>query len=305
MLICQQTVSNKSLKRKENSKEKIFFLGLKYLLIPLCRFCINRSIKIQDIFYYLKICLIKVAKEELKLLGEKESISKISIMTGLQRKDIVSLESKQFNNSLISENLLSKIINLWGIDKKYTQPTGAPKPLTYTGRDSQFQNLVEQISKDLNYHTVLFDLERLNLVTKDAEYVSLISNEKYLTCLNPDSAYKLLSNDISDLILTVENNISSRSNNKNLHATTKFDNIPAEAIPVIRKWMQKTGNQLHLAARKMLSRYDLDCNPKKLSEKHKHAKYQVSICAFSTVTKINSENNSAQAKKRKISDENS
>ena len=144
---------------------KLLLEGLKQLLRPVARFCLNRSIKIQDAGEMLKYAFLEIAKEELQRDAKLVSNSRLSVMTGLHRRDVVRL---LLDGVEISESapLLLRVIGQWQQDSRFADKKGHPKSLSIEGKKSEFVDLVQSISKDLNPYTVLFELERVGAVRR-------------------------------------------------------------------------------------------------------------------------------------------
>ena len=78
--------------------------------------------------------------------------------------------------------------------------------------------------------------------------------------------FDLAARDIDDLLRAVEGNLLDAPEMPHLHIKTHYDNIVPEALPKIQEWFLTKGKELHEEARKFLSKFDKDLNPK-LSQK--------------------------------------
>lgn len=101
-------------------KKEFFLKSLSVLLRPLVSFAVRHSIKIQDCLEALKEEYIRQATADLSRRGEPVSVSKLSVMTGLHRRDVDRLKEQSAPRKFGSD-LLSKIIGQWQYDKRYSR----------------------------------------------------------------------------------------------------------------------------------------------------------------------------------------
>ena len=241
-----------------NSSREVIFNCLKLLLRPIINFCLKKNLKIQDLVEAAKIAYVDVSAESMEKEGVDINFSRISVMTGMQRREVRRLYTE---NPIIKKdtNLLHRVLNQWSQDPKFTTKNKKPRVLELEGMTSEFVELVQSVSTDLNPYTVLFELERIGAVEKEGTKVKMVS-DVYI----PEGVaekFELLSTDSNNLICSVNENIFEDINPKNLHVTTFYDNISPDKINEIKNWFLQQGVKFHEEAREYLSKYDLDLNP--------------------------------------------
>lgn len=237
---------------------------LRLMLRPLAKFCLKRSLSIQDMIESVKIAFLHAAADELKVQGEKVNMSRLSAITGLQRRAVVRIfregETKE------SPNLTIRVIGQWQRDEKFLTDAGQPRTLTYEGDNSEFRKLVHTVSSELHPRSVLVDLERIGAVKLTKDGVKLVT-KTYVPRKNSLDLFRLLADDMDDLISAVMDNSEFENRDRpNVHLKTHFDNVPAEDLPKIRKWLSKHAYFFHRKAEKFLSQHDLDIKPNKLKK---------------------------------------
>jgi len=254
-------MARKNLKAQEkqgDSADKVLLLLLK----PVLKFCLRRAVRLQTIVATVKKGLVEVAREELERGGAHVSVTRISVMTGMYRKDIQSLIEGDLERPG-KLPLLARLIGQWQNHRDYSHVPGEPMELDCSGRESTFFRLVSSINKEVNAYAVLFDLERLGLVeTKDGA-VRLLANELDFGS-DVESGARLVGDDIDDLLSIIQHNTTkgrSAENVPQLHLKTSYDNMIQEALPEIRAWLLKEGAEFHRKARDYLSQFDKDLNP--------------------------------------------
>lgn len=250
---------------------------LRYLLRPVLRFCLSHSLKIQEVFDSCKRVFLSVAEEEIRKRGDTVSMSKLSVMTGIHRPDIMRLYQGESSSSP-PLNLVSRILGQWQHDSRFLGPNKKPRVLRFEGAQSEFSELVSSLSAALNPYTVLFELERLGAVERTAKGARLIMQEHIIRG-DVEKSYSLVSQNIIDLLEAVDENVFTTVELPNLHLTTEYDSVGASKLEQIRHWFLKEGSAFHTKCRRFLANYDKDVNPKWQDE----SQARVSICTFSRI----------------------
>lgn len=234
---------------------------LRTMLRPVVRFCLNRSLGLRELLEAAKVVFIELAVEELKGRDEKINISRISVVTGVHRKDAVRIY-REGDIQDVSTRFTSRVVNQWRRDKRFTDKGGKPRILEFEGDESEFAKLVNLVSTDLHPGTVLFDLERLGAVERTKGGLKL-KVRSYMPLHNPKEGMRLMSSDTEDLMFGVIDNIfaEDEKNLPNYHGKVVYDNVAEEDIPKIRAWLFKACGALHARALAHLAKYDLDINP--------------------------------------------
>lgn len=236
---------------------------MQFLLRPAVLLAVRSGLKVQDVFETLKAVFITVANEELSKNGDAQSKSKIAVITGLQRRDITRI-LEQEPGEIKTANILTKIIGQWGNDRRFCKAT-KPKDLTFEGVQSEFFNLVQSVSKDLNPYTILFELERTGAVEKHGDLLRLKVRSLEVRG-NAEQGWALWSRDAEDLINAVEENLEQKDGNPNLHIGTRYDNLVRDELPSLRRWLLEKGAKFHAEVRAHLSMFDKDLNPSLLDK---------------------------------------
>lgn len=258
------------------------FLLLKALLRPIARFAIRHSIQIQRIVQALKEVLVEAASDDIEAHGKNPNVSRLSVVTGLQRKDVLSHLHPQRSKEGRT-GLLSRIIGQWQLDPRFASSGGRARVLSAEGEDSEFRSLVESVSTDLKPGTLLFELERIGVVERTPRGVRLVKRT-YSPRGDISSSLDLLSADSEDLGRAVEENLLRSDGPRHHHAKTEFDAIRADARAEIESWFVEEGKLLHERARAFLSRFDTDIHPE--DKGNVPARLRVALGSFSFVEEV-------------------
>lgn len=240
-----------------NSRQVILkCLGLCFR--PVATFCLKHSIDFQELLEVIKSTLVEQAAQTLEEDGEKVNSSRLSILTGLHRREVQRIYKGEQKQAHLSHTM--RVIGQWQGDPDFTTKAGKPKVLRHEGDHSEFADLVRKVCTDLHPGTVLFELERLGIVERDGAKLHLL-NQAFMPKDDPEEIYKLYATDATHLLHAVDENIFADDPQRNLHIRTEYDNVELDAVPEIRTWLYREGNLLHQKAMNYISKFDLDLNP--------------------------------------------
>ncbi len=233
---------------------------LRLVLRPVAKYCLRHALKLSDMVEVCKEVLLEAAKGEMLAKDIKVTASKLSIMTGVHRRDVQRMEHQTDQINSNSDDLSTRLVGQWQSDLAFCSDRGKPRTLTYGFESSEFNQLVKRVNKELNPATILFELERIGVVERQGDKLKLIELV-FAPKGDMEFGYKIVSADVEDLLAAVEENILENNEVPNLHTRTEYDNIRPSALPEIKKWALIEGRQLHARARQFISQFDQDLNP--------------------------------------------
>jgi uncharacterized protein DUF6502 len=149
---------------------------------PFIRLLVAQGITYPFFADMLKTIFVDTAASEFTLDGKRPTDSRLTLLTGVHRKDIRRLlrAPEPELETPAGLTLGTQIIARWLGDRAYSDDAGAPRVLPRTpsqGGDQSFAALVESVSKNVRPRSVLDELLRLGVVEIDAnDYVHLVTS---------------------------------------------------------------------------------------------------------------------------------
>lgn len=261
----------------KNPDRRVLIYALSTILSPVIRFCLRHSLKFQDLLECAKACFVKMAKEELESKSQVATDSRLSLITGLNRRNVTNFKDREADWES-RKGVVSKVIGQWQTDKRFLTSKGEPRVLDL-GPDSEFFKLVQAVSKDLSPATVLFELERIRAVRRTSKGLKLLV-EIYVPEGDVIQGLNFLGMDVDGLIGAAEQNLFESPAVPNLHLAVSYDKIRASEDENIRRWLLKEGNSFLIRMRDYVSQFDQDVNP---DAKYKGKFMSVLLGTFSKV----------------------
>jgi len=137
--------------------------ALRRLLRPLVRLLINRGVGLPQLTDLLKSVYVEVATDHFSLQKGRITDSRISVLTGVHRKDVKRLRGEDEPPRKATTG--ARIIGLWTGSPGYLDGAGAPRPLTR----EEFEGLVSSVCNDVHPRTFLDEWEQRGLVTRSSQ----------------------------------------------------------------------------------------------------------------------------------------
>lgn len=143
--------------------------ALKRLLRPLLRLLLAKNVTYPYLANLLKELYVEVAATHFRIAGKVQTDSRLSLLTGVHRKDVRRLAHADGLSDAPPENvsLGGRLIARWCGDEIFLDENGQPRPLPRQGRlpgDVSFDRLVAAESTDIRARAVLDEWLRLGIV---------------------------------------------------------------------------------------------------------------------------------------------
>ena len=157
-----------------------FLLLLKGLMRPLVRTLISRGITAPAFYKLLKSVYVDVAYEEFRLKGTAPTDSRVTLLTGVHRRDvraILSNDDDAWKTARGKSAAFATVLSRWMTRPEYQDGTGQPMALPRTSDDDpNFEALVREINTDIRPRTILDELMRQELVHESDDGLLRISD---------------------------------------------------------------------------------------------------------------------------------
>lgn len=175
---------------KPGSPHPALTQALQRLLRPLIRVLIASDITFPVLSRMLKSVYVDVAQSDFSETGKTLTDSRISLLTGVHRKDIKALRDARRKPGSVPQ-LLSRnahLIALWTGAPDYLDDRGNPSPLPRQGKtpgEPSFESLVASVSTDIRPRAVLDEWLRQGLARLDddgrvhLETAAFVPNEDF------------------------------------------------------------------------------------------------------------------------------
>lgn len=199
----------------------------KAILRPLIRVLIARGVTLPTLVAALKEVFVAVAERDFRLAGRPPSDSRISLLTGVHRKDIrVIRDGAPPISTPRAASLGAAVIGRWLGDPALADAAGRPRTLTRL----EFDALVATVSKDVRGRTVLDELARLGLIDRDEETVALLG-EAFVPPAGGGEQLGFFARNLEDHLAAAGHNLLAEANERRfLERAVFYNNLGADDV---------------------------------------------------------------------------
>lgn len=194
------------------------------LLRPLVRILLRNGVPYGAFAELAKKTFVDVAAEDFGEDGKKVTISRISALTGVTRKEakrLQELASPEAGASRERYNRAVRVISGWVNDREFHDERGEPADLPVEGEQGSFSALVRRFSGDVPTKAMLTVLLAAGTVAQVDGKIRLI-NHAYIPGNDPVDKITILGSDAGELMATIDHNLTAAS--ADLHFQRKVSN---------------------------------------------------------------------------------
>ena len=244
--------------------QKLLSAAVLRLLRPLVRILLRNGVSYSTFSDFVKWVYVDVAIKEFGIEGRKQSTSRVSVITGLSRKEVMrvrKLPKPDDSASTERYNRAARVIAAWRRDRNFLDAEGQPAPLPMAGPDVSFSELVKRFSGDVPVRATLDELVRVGAVERlEDGRVSLLTRTYVPQSSDADKIH-ILGTDVAHLMSTFDHNLKSDPSGPFFQRKVAYDNLPDEVLPGFRKHSAKRAQTLLESLDRWLAQRDRDVTP--------------------------------------------
>lgn len=234
------------------------------LLTPLIRLLLRHGVAYGTFADLAKQVYVDVATKEFGLPGRKQTHSRISILTGLSRKEVLRvtrLPRLDEPTAVGDYNRAARVLVGWAHDPRYADGTGSPKSLPIEGDGATFTDLVRRHSGDVPARALLDELIRLGKVERTGGGEIRLTADAFVPASCDAEKIGILGTDVPFLIGTIDHNMAVPSGDGFFQRKTMFDNLSVEAVERLRPEIAARAATFLEQTEKRLAQNDRDISP--------------------------------------------
>ena len=220
-------------------------LAVRKVLRPFVRLLLNFRITFPQMAELLKSIYIEVAEEELRLPGKPQTDARLSLLTGIHRKDVKRLRNQDKTNTEVplAISIGGKLVNQWISTTRYQNAQGQPAPLPLKADSgSSFESLVQDICKqDIRPRVILDEWLNMGIVTLDSDHVTL-NTQAFIPSKGVEEKAFFLGHNISDHLAAATHNIMELEPSF-FERCVYYDGLSEESIEQLRELAADQGMQ--------------------------------------------------------------
>lgn len=226
--------------------------ALRRVMRPLVRLMLRKGVTYTMFTDVLKEVFVDVAQREFRLDGKVPTDSRISLLTGVHRKDVRRLRSE--NDTSLAElpeniTLGAQLVNVWTSSPPFCSEAGqalALPRLASVGGDCSFDALVAKISTDIRGRVVLDEWLRLGIVRLDDQDCVHLEAQAFVPQKGFEEKAAYFGHNLHDHACAAVHNLSGEGL-PFFERSVHYDALTPASVDTLREAVAKDGMQTLLA----------------------------------------------------------
>lgn len=226
-----------------------------HILRPLVRLMLSHGITFTVFSDVLRSIYVKVANEEFTLADKPQTDSRVSLLTGIHRREVNRLRSEPVKDITLPQHasMSALLLATWSGHPEYVDEQGVPVPLprlASKGGERSFESLVQSISKDFRARVVLDEWLRQGIVRVDEEDYVYLSPEAFAHPQDMEEKVFYFGQNIHDHLAATAHNLAGATP-PFLERCVFYDKLSAESANELAAYSRTVGMRaLHAVNRR-------------------------------------------------------
>lgn len=226
-------------------KKSVAYRACRIVLRPLASMLLRCGMTWKEFSDLSKSLFVQAATEEFGIKGRPTNVSRVSILTGISRKEVKrqrDLLTSKHSPTRTKTTDATRVLSGWFQDPDYVDENLAPRLLPESGPSPSFESLCTRYGGDIAMPTMLKELLKTDTIERTDDGRLHAIRRYYQPALLDDENLLWAVSLISDLSETMNNNVFLDGK-----CTPRFgrkaDNtrVRADAIPEFRALMNERG----------------------------------------------------------------
>jgi hypothetical protein len=229
--------------------------ALRQVLRPLVRVMLAQGITLAYVTELFKSLLVEVAEQDFRIDGKPVTDSRVSLLSGVHRKDVNRLRrvdpaAHDKVPSVVS--LGGQLVAQWLGNPLYLDEQGQPRPLLRyisEGGAQSFEGLVSGVNSDIRSRVVLDEWLRLGVVHMDEQRRVCLNTQAFVPAKGFDEKAFYFGHNLHDHAAAAAHNLLGQEP-PFMERSVHYSGLSARSVALLAAQSQELGMQALLAVNK-------------------------------------------------------
>ncbi len=199
------------------------------LLRPLVRLAIGSGVTFPMLADLLRTLYVDVATRDLLPDERARTDSRISLLTGVHRKELRRQRTPADTHEPPTLTLSSQVVARWLATPAHTGPDGAPLPLPRLGPAPSFEALVSAVTRDIRPRALLDAWLDQGIATLDSQGLVRLEHAAYIPQADRQTQVYYFARNLHDHAAAAAANVAAAGAPPFLERAVHYDGLSAEA----------------------------------------------------------------------------
>jgi hypothetical protein len=228
------------------------------ILYPLVRILLRNGIPSDALTEIVRKTYVDVAEAEFQIDGKRQTTARISVITGLNRKEVARLRGSPALSDEDQKrwNRAAKILGAWLRDSEFQDRKGDPLDLAFDEGEPSFARLVKKHSGDMQPTAIADELLRVGAIELVQNRLRMTARG-YVPAGDPESVAEILGIDTAEFIETVDHNMQAGADDKLFQLKVLSDNVPEKYVDEFNAYSRRLARPVLEELNRWLAERDL------------------------------------------------
>ncbi|MBN1662067.1 MAG: hypothetical protein JW943_00550 [Deltaproteobacteria bacterium] len=237
-------------------------LAILKLLRPLVHLLLSNGISYHAFSDLARWAYVDIAFKEFGVPKRKQTTSRVSVITGLSRKEVQKLRDLEIPADADTPkryNRATRVISGWIRDPLFSDHDNNPLSLPLYG-EASFSSLVKKYSGDMPVRAVLDELLNTGAVVLQEDGLVKLMTRAYLPGADKKAKLDILGSDVADMMATMNHNLDPQNISPFFQRKVSYDNIPEKFLDQFKALSSMEAQALLEKLDRWLAARDRDAN---------------------------------------------
>lgn len=229
--------------QKLSATHSLFLGAFRKIIKPMVKLFLANGITYTLLLEELKRVFIEVAEEDFRLGVKPQTDSRITLITGVHRKDVHRIRHEALDEAVPKKtNFSAQIIAEWVGNPAFLTPSGQPKKLlrlSSDGNEASFDALVANVSKDIRARSVFDEWLRVGIVTLEPDGYVALNTEAFIPEEDMEEKLGFLGMNVHDHLAAAVNNTLNQQ--RMFERCVYYDHLTLDQIEQLHQMTHEHG----------------------------------------------------------------
>jgi hypothetical protein len=230
----------------EHEQKPTAYRSASLLLRPVVLLLLKCGMTWREFSLLSKRVFVDVATREFGIRGRPTNISRVSILTGIARKEIArhrKTEDVDHTASGARTNDATRVLSGWHQDPEFRDRSGKPMPLAERGPMPSFEALFRRYGGDTPFQTLMKEMKSAGSIGIDPDGRLTALRRYHMPAAMSDENIRLFGTNLFDHARTLERNVAGGKDGRRFEGYASEQRIRAADAAAFREFVEESGQR--------------------------------------------------------------
>jgi len=221
--------------------------AVKHILKPIVHILMRNEVSHAEFCELAKQAYFDVAHKYFAIPGKKMTHSRVAVLTGINRKEVLRLSRQKESQSETLEgtpNRARRVVNGWLNDPDFLDKDNKPLILNIKEGANSFYTLAARYSGDITAGAIIDELERLGIAERINSQQIKLNQEAYIPQSGELEKIDIISTCTTDLLDTAIYNLDVDAKEGRFQRELVYTDVPAEVAEEFQRLSSEKAQNL-------------------------------------------------------------